>query len=295
MFGVGNHKEMTKITLSIEQKIIQWVFGYPWDFEIQTKYTLPWAFSDINYNIVSNDTVPDFLICVYITPPTLPKNLTFKEKCFFLAGEKHDRYTPIENAFQFCQAPRNVDNMDFTRYVPTMCHWAPVFSPTKIKKCSVVDSGKWEHRNQLIKKAQSIINDIDIFGNISGKPLKGWHRNETNEKFLGLYNYAFYLSLENSSGVDYISEKLWDAILCECVPIYNGAPNVLDYLIEGSFISYEDINNIDWNNWEEEYVNRRTLVLKQKEFIRSHLNVFSYFKKLIDDPNLLNKSRPITL
>ena len=40
-----------------------------------------------------------------------------------------------------------------------------------------------------------------------------------------------YLPLqENSISVDYVTEKLYDAFAGGCVPVYYGAPNILDSL-----------------------------------------------------------------
>lgn len=45
-----------------------------------------------------------------------------------------------------------------------------------------------------------------------------------------LGRYRFVLALENSHEDDYVTEKLWDALRAGALPIYLGAPNVLDHL-----------------------------------------------------------------
>lgn len=42
--------------------------------------------------------------------------------------------------------------------------------------------------------------------------------------------YAFYLSIENSISLDYVSEKLYEPLLVGTIPIYLGAPNVENFL-----------------------------------------------------------------
>ena len=38
----------------------------------------------------------------------------------------------------------------------------------------------------------------------------------------------FCVAMENSNSVDYVSEKLWQAFIAGCVPIYQGAPNIVE-------------------------------------------------------------------
>jgi len=49
----------------------------------------------------------------------------------------------------------------------------------------------------------------------------------------------YCLIIENHSEFNYISEKLMDALLSYCLPVYYGAPNIADYLPRGSFYSID--------------------------------------------------------
>jgi hypothetical protein len=42
--------------------------------------------------------------------------------------------------------------------------------------------------------------------------------------------YLFTIAIENSINHDYVTEKLWHALIAGSVPIYRGAPNVEDWL-----------------------------------------------------------------
>lgn len=42
--------------------------------------------------------------------------------------------------------------------------------------------------------------------------------------------YKVCIAIENSIAVDYLSEKLFDALDAGCIPIYYGAPNILELL-----------------------------------------------------------------
>lgn len=45
-----------------------------------------------------------------------------------------------------------------------------------------------------------------------------------------LRRYKFCVAVENSESPHYVSEKVYDAFVAGCVPVYFGAPNVLDYV-----------------------------------------------------------------
>jgi hypothetical protein len=49
--------------------------------------------------------------------------------------------------------------------------------------------------------------------------------------------YLFYFALENECSDDYMTEKLWGALGTGTLPVYFGAPNVLDYVPENSIIN----------------------------------------------------------
>jgi hypothetical protein len=78
--------------------------------------------------------------------------------------------------------------------------------------------------------------------------------NQYEEK-LPLFESMFSISLENSSEINYFSEKIIDCFLCKTIPIYWGCPNIGDYFnLDGIII----VNSIDdlihkCNNLTPEY------------------------------------------
>eukprot|EP00516_Mucochytrium_quahogii_P010720 CAMPEP_0203773958 /NCGR_PEP_ID=MMETSP0099_2-20121227/4977_1 /ASSEMBLY_ACC=CAM_ASM_000209 /TAXON_ID=96639 /ORGANISM=" , Strain NY0313808BC1" /LENGTH=70 /DNA_ID=CAMNT_0050671907 /DNA_START=320 /DNA_END=529 /DNA_ORIENTATION=+ len=48
--------------------------------------------------------------------------------------------------------------------------------------------------------------------------------------FSGLFILLFASAMENSMGTDYVSEKVFRVLSSGAVPIYNGAPNIVDFL-----------------------------------------------------------------
>ncbi len=116
--------------------------------------------------------------------------------------------------------------------------WLKAAAPEKTKLFSAVTSNKrWTkgHRERLdfITKLQAHFKDkLDIFGPGQGinadpaDPIKfKYHEN----KWEALAGYKYSLAIENSSCPDYWTEKISDAYLADCHPIYFGCPNITDY------------------------------------------------------------------
>ena len=73
---------------------------------------------------------------------------------------------------------------------------------------------------------------------IFARPFKCW-QGAIDSKYDVLGDYRFALCFENTAGPDgYITEKIFDAMLCGCVPVYWGAPNVTDHIPAACFVDY---------------------------------------------------------
>ena len=59
-----------------------------------------------------------------------------------------------------------------------------------------------------------------------------------------LQQYLFHLAFENQIEEDYITEKLWGTLAAGTVPVYFGAPNVLDHVPHHSIIRVNDFSSI---------------------------------------------------
>jgi alpha(1,3/1,4) fucosyltransferase len=67
------------------------------------------------------------------------------------------------------------------------------------------------------------------------------YRGSVPDKFETLKRYHFCLCFENAENrLGYITEKLWDALVAGCIPIYRGAPNIEDYFTKACFIHAQD-------------------------------------------------------
>ena len=65
------------------------------------------------------------------------------------------------------------------------------------------------------------------------------------DKHTGMLPFKYYFMIENNYEENYITEKFWEPILCECLIFYYGCPNVKHYVDNDVFVP------LNMNNFEE--------------------------------------------
>lgn len=84
---------------------------------------------------------------------------------------------------------------------------------------------------------------IDFYG--------GWVGSESNlkgfvdVKYPILKKYKFCLTIENSNEKNYISEKFYDCVLTDTIPVYFGCKNIKEIYPEDGYFLIEDINDVE--------------------------------------------------
>ena len=116
----------------------------------------------------------------------------------------------------------------------------------KTKKCSWITSGitrsaNHRHRLDFLRKLQENQIKFDLFG----RNLPDWadKKGEIGTKWHSLAPYYYNLAIENYAENDwYVTEKLWDALLAWCLPIYYGGPAADKLLPPGSFLRLPNLD-----------------------------------------------------
>jgi hypothetical protein len=67
------------------------------------------------------------------------------------------------------------------------------------------------------------------------------------DKSKGIAPYKYYFMVENNYEENFITEKIWEPILCETLVFYYGCPNVCDYINPEAFVQ------LDMNDFEKSY------------------------------------------
>jgi hypothetical protein len=78
------------------------------------------------------------------------------------------------------------------------------------------------------------------------RALMNIYKGKCESKFEVLQNYDFCLCFENMRMDGYITEKLFDCLYAGSIPLYLGAPDVLDYIPAGVFVDCRK-----YSTWQE--------------------------------------------
>jgi len=141
----------------------------------------------------------------------------------------------------------------------------------------------YDDRVNLIKQILKNQLPIDVYG-WDHENAKGGLR----EKINGLSKYRFSLAVESCHEPNYITEKFYDCIITNTIPIYYGATNIEQVFPDGGFFNLSDIKNTDHlqciieqinNNPEEVYNQMLPNLLKTKNKFFREINPL---QKIID-------------
>ena len=109
------------------------------------------------------------------------------------------------------------------------------------------------------------------------------------DKSNGLKQYKYYFMVENNYEKDFITEKLWEPILCEALVFYYGCPNVSEYIDPAAFVqlditnfekSYEIIKRAIEEDW---WSQRIDIIRREKNRILNELGFFPRISKIINN------------
>lgn len=120
---------------------------------------------------------------------------------------------------------------------------------------------------------------------LNRRALMAIYKGKCISKFEVLQNYEFCLCFENMSMDGYITEKLFDCLYAGTIPLYLGAPDVLDYIPPNVFVDCRR-----YSTWKEMWENVATMpsdeieVMRKagRDFLKSEMaNIFYDSIKLI--------------
>lgn len=124
---------------------------------------------------------------------------------------------------------------------------------------------------------------------------------EIDDKYTALAPYQYAVVLENEILSNYLTEKLTDALLARCLPIYVGCPNAGQYLPHNSFIpiglgnlnqSVEQVRSIVQSDCYAAHVSAIEVARKR---VLNELNVFDVMANVLDGMVGVGPARALTL
>ena len=162
----------------------------------------------------------------------------------------------------------------------------PILS--SIVSSKYVDEGH-KHRIDFLKYLEK---QGDIEMNIYGYDNKFEYKNykkklDMKEKSKGIIPYKYYFIVENNYERNYVTEKLWEPILCETLVFYYGCPNVSEYIDEKAYVqldmnSFENSYNIIKQAIKEDWWSQRIeYIKKEKKKILNEIGFFPTINQII--------------
>jgi hypothetical protein len=100
----------------------------------------------------------------------------------------------------------------------------------------------YDKRRALVTSIMASNVDVDVYGwpkELYPKSL------DLPQKISGLSSYKFSVASENTAEDNYITEKFYDCIITDTIPIYFGAPNIKNIFPENGYFVIDDITDTD--------------------------------------------------
>ncbi len=165
-------------------------------------------------------------------------------------------------------------------------------APMKTERCCWITSGiarTVHHRRRLdfLRLARTAQVPFDLYGRDLPPDLES--RGTVFNKANILAPYYYNLAIENYADNDwYVSEKLWDALLGWCLPIYYGGSAADRLLPPGSFLRLPSLDRAGVAYIQEVTANldawheAREAIAEARQIILHKLNLVNWLSELID-------------
>lgn len=169
----------------------------------------------------------------------------------------------------------------------------PIKDPTLAEKITVILSEKYSDEGHI--KRVNFLNYFERLRptmlHIYGTTRLKWNDNKGALPYackeIGLYSYKYTFAAENNAIPNYITEKLIDAILSECLCFYWGAPNSAEWIDSRAFIQLsltdfeQDAKIVTEAIANQEWEKRIHIIRTEKCRIINDLSMFSFIQNLL--------------
>jgi Glycosyltransferase family 10 (fucosyltransferase) C-term len=164
--------------------------------------------------------------------------------------------------------------------------------PDKVKACSWITSGINRTENHRIRlnflhQLQQAGLELDVFGR--NLPTTVQHRGEVQNKWHGMAPYFYNLAIENYADNEwYVSEKLWDALLSWCLPIYYGGAAADRLLPPGSFLRLPSLDEKgvayiqEISSSPDAWYEAKEAIAEARQIILHKLNLLNWLSEFVE-------------
>jgi hypothetical protein len=254
-YGITDYRNLSIVDDESYTHVAIFNFGRPEIKHIPKKNVI--GFLHEPFDLMPIETYMDYIrdnIGTYIVhdKARYPNWECFKEGMCYLAPQ-----IPIETAARY-----NSIQKPFTMSIIASAKTAPLQG--------------WGLRHEIIKRILKTNMNIHIYGRGCGYYSDLRVKGEIDSKEMAFLPYKYSIAIENSSYKYWITEKFYDPILCDCVPLYWGADNVGDLFGNQSHIMLPktldammgvitDIYN-NPNNLNKDTTVAKNMLLNEKNF-----------------------------
>jgi hypothetical protein len=163
-------------------------------------------------------------------------NSFYKDYSCVLYGEKnHDNIINLPLFIPMLYCSNRLDKINEKKNIVTV---------PKKNICAVLSNPCGNERNFILNEIQKKIH-ID-YGGAYKNNIPSFENPYDSQEFIDfLSQYKFVVTMENSNGETYITEKILHGFSAGNIPIYWGSTNVCDYFNEERFINCNDIYDIE--------------------------------------------------
>jgi GR25 family glycosyltransferase involved in LPS biosynthesis/tetratricopeptide (TPR) repeat protein len=163
--------------------------------------------------------------------------------------------------------------------------------PTKNDKVCAILSDKKHDTGHTLRIQLARRQPIDVFGKQNYHTVASYIGPVPDENRYNVYaNYKYALAVENNSELNYATEKIWEPLMCECLPFYWGCPNLEDYLDPDCFVRLplndmeKAVDIIQTAISEDWWTQRIEKIRAAKKKIVDELGFFAIISRVINPP-----------
>lgn len=231
--------------------------------------------------------VPKERIIFLLREPPL-EEVVEKHKTLYRQAEAHCGY--ISGPDDFAPQP---DYMPAIWYVTnSFRELNEMPPPEKVRPCSWITSGidrTESHRQRLA--FLKLLRDNQVPFDLFGRNLPTWSQpsGELGNKWHAMAPYRYNLAIENyADNRWYVSEKLWDALLAWCLPIYYGGSAADALLPPGSFIRLPSLDEKGMEFIREitatpdAWYEAKDAIAEARQIVLHKLNLMNWLSEFVD-------------
>ena len=161
-------------------------------------------------------------------------------------------------------------------------------APTIILSDKLIDTG--HHLRVQFLKSSDIRPPVEVYGLENFHNLSSYVGQVPGDDRYNVYSkYKYVIAAENNFEHNYATEKIWEPLLCECLPFYWGCPNLEEYIDPQCFVRLpleepEKASEIIRKAIEEDWWSQRIDAIRAaKSKIINELSLFPIISKIIRD------------